>query len=659
MNHSNSSYGTKIFLIPKRINMNNKSFFNSSNLSNSTMMSQNESNILTNLRKNKSTIQFQKNIKKIRNKIYLDASNKNRHNSYKGLIIKNPKKFIIRNALINTNIIYKASTKQSYRDNNVKYYSSISQRINDIILEKNYQGLKNFVNTIKSEILVKKLIYEQKKNCEVESEKNKEKKLLIKGIEQKIKNLNYIKNEKEDILEINKYIKFLIEKRIELKYNNILLFTHIDYLKNDIKELFIKIKTQSEKLWELFNIRNLLICIKEKILVKNLPLIFRVCDSSFLSTITKFYNRYVELIETQKKKIVDDPLLNYHIPTNLVEYIHKTMKDKLDKDICDKKYLKYLDPKTEIFTSADEFISKYSYIENNAMNIYYNYSKKKIINNNDIKVYHEKLNVNKDETDNLMEYKEECTKKLQKLKQKNNYYKNYLKHLKEEYHLVNLTESKYLKEIDNKLNKIFLRSVINTISPEKNKFYYYLNTLKNEKKFKIKYAYIYYIISKNTLEFYKQMPKFFHIQEKFKNEDFNNAINNINNADMIPVSILTENAVYLMRLYESAILFFLNHLNNIKGNNVELYNNLKKEIFFNKKINLVEFRKLLDEKITKIHEEKINKKYNKMFLFKNRKANFPFIYKIKRGNKTEKKIKQNISYKTINPYSSIDSLDKC
>ena len=657
MNHSNSSYGIKLLLIPKRISMNNKSFFNSSNLSNSTMMSQNESHILTNLRKNKSTIQFQKNIKKIRNKIYLNASNKSHHNSYKGLIIRNPKKYIIRNALINTNIKYKTSTKQSNRD--LKYHSSISHRITDILLEENYQGLNNFMNTIKSIIIVKKLIHEQKKNCEVETEKSKEKKLLIKGIEQKIKNLNYIKNEKEDILKINKYIKFLIEKRIELKYNNVLLFTHIDYLKNDIKELFIKIKTKSEKLWELFNIRNLLICIKEKILVKNLPLIFRVCDSSFLSTIMKFYNRYVELIETQKKEIVDDPLLNYHIPTNLVEYIHKTMKDKLDKDICDKKYLKYLDPKTEIFTSADEFISKYSYIENNAMNIYYYYSRKNSINNNYIKVYHEKLNVNKDETDNLIEYKEECTTKLQKLKQKNNFFKNYLKHLKEEYHLINFTESKYLKEVDNKLNKIFSRSIINSISPEKNKFYFYLNTLKNEKKFKIKYAYIYYIISKNTLEFYKQMPNFFHIQEKFKNEDFYNAINNINNADITPLSILTENAVYLMRLYESAILFFLNHLKNIKGNNVELYNNLNKEIILNKKINLVEFRKLLDEKITKIQEEKINKKNNKTFLFQNRKVNFPFIYKIKRGNKTEKKVKQNISYKTINPYSSIDYLDKC
>ena len=40
---------------------------------------------------------------------------------------------------------------------------------------------------------------------------------------------------------------------------------YIELLKSQIKNLFIKIKIESDKLWVLFDIRNFLICVKESI----------------------------------------------------------------------------------------------------------------------------------------------------------------------------------------------------------------------------------------------------------------------------------------------------------------------------------------------------------------------------------------------------------
>ena len=106
---TSGTYGTKNILLSQRMNMKNKSHCNSSLFSNSTMMSQNESYLLTNLRKNKSTIQFQKNCKIIKNKIFRDISNKIKHSSYKNLIHKNKNKNIIRNNLFHFNITEKSS----------------------------------------------------------------------------------------------------------------------------------------------------------------------------------------------------------------------------------------------------------------------------------------------------------------------------------------------------------------------------------------------------------------------------------------------------------------------------------------------------------------------------------------------------------------------
>ena len=81
---------------------------------------------------------------------------------------------------------------------------------------------------------------------------------------QKLQNISFIIKELDNILTLFSYVKYLGEKIRELKNENMLLYTKIDYLKNDINELVLKIRTKADKLADLINIRNFLI-IKEMI----------------------------------------------------------------------------------------------------------------------------------------------------------------------------------------------------------------------------------------------------------------------------------------------------------------------------------------------------------------------------------------------------------
>ena len=88
----------------------------------------------------------------------------------------------------------------------------------------------------------------------------------------------------DNILTLFSYVKYLGEKIRELKNENMLLYTKIDYLKNDINELVLKIRTKADKLADLINIRNLLVCIKEGILMKDLPFNFKFYNENYKNT---------------------------------------------------------------------------------------------------------------------------------------------------------------------------------------------------------------------------------------------------------------------------------------------------------------------------------------------------------------------------------------
>ena len=249
-----------------------------------------------------------------------------------------------------------------------------------------------------------------------------------------------------------------------------------------------------------------------------------------------------------------------------------------------------------------------------------------------------------------------CNKILFKLKKRNIYLNNYLENIKKEYNLKYKEELKNVKNEkekefkEQKINNIFLNSIINTISPEKNKFYYFLNNIKNEKKYTVNNAYTFVLIARNSIEFYKNLPKYFYLQKHFSLELFNKSINSINNLNHFPLKVIIENAIYLLNLYETAVYFFLRDYKNNKNKNNDVILEIKREIAINKKINLVEFSKVLNNKINKIKEEKLFKKSKKLVI-KEKKMILPNINFINNKTITERKKIDKIK-RTFNPYSS-------
>ena len=647
----------------------NKLNYNSSNISKiSTRLNQSESYLFSTLIENNKTINFQKENKKLKNKFFNVLSRNIDKYSYKNLFLQ--KKINNSRSITNINPFKLKSINKtnflskSKSEINIKNISFISQKIEDHILERNKKSVSNFKRKIKAIILLKKYLYEQKLIYQKEYENNQNNILLIKKINKKIKDLNYLIKENENILEFNRYIKFLIEKRIELKYSNLLLSTQIDYLKDDNKELFIRIKEKSEKLWELFNIRNLLICVKERIFIKDLPLIFHCHNTSYLSTLIKQYNNYVDLLESRKKYILNNPLINFKIPTNLVEYIYSSIKNEINRETLDKKMLNYLNPKIPIFKNEDEFIRTLSSIEEQTIDSYFFFFLYQKGKNDEItQKYINTINTIKNENKYINETIEKYEIILIKLKQKNKYYNTYINQLKKEYNIdYNIDKNRDIlknekinaknEDIKNRnINNKFLRSITNTISPEKNKFYFYLNNLKNEKKFRMKNSYMYYMISKNTLELYKKIPKYFYIQNIFSFEYFNKCINNINNLENNPLILIIDNVIYLLSLYNSAITLFLIHYKKIIKTNNKIFNSISNQINFNKKLNFVEFRKILDDKINKLKIEKLLEKNNKIII-KQIKPVLPMIKYFNNKSKTDRKKIFNLK-KNINPYSSL------
>ena len=639
----------------------NKTNINSSNISKfSTMINHSESYLLNNIFENLKTINFQKENIKLKNKflnVITKKLDRDRY-SYKNLFFQNKANnsrkinILKKKPDIKINVLSKNNS-----DININYKSYLATRIQNEILDDKKQTLLNFQLKIESIIKLKKFLYEHKKLLEKEKENNKNNEILLKKIDHKINNLKYILKENENILEINRYIKFLIEKRIEMKYDNLLLSTKIDYLKDDNKELLIKIKEKSETLWKLYDIRNLLVCIKEKILIKDLPLIFHFCNSSYLSVLIKKYYNYVDLLESRKKYILNNPLIKFKMPTNLVEYIYFNRKSEIEKENFDQKLLKYLNPKFSIFQDEDEFIDAMSGIEKHTIDYYLTYCiyqkhKSDLSKRNNIM----KINIIKNENKELLDSISLCNKILFKLKKRNIYLSNYLEDIKKEY---NLKYKEELKNVKNKkekelnqqkINNIFLNSIINTVSPEKNKFYYFLNNLKIEKKFTVNNAYTFCLIARNSLELYNNLPKYFYQQKHFSLEEFDKSINNINNLNHYPLNVIIENAIYLLNLYETAIYFFLRDYKNNKNKDNEIILDIKKEITINKKINLVEFSKVLNNKINKIKEEKLFKK-NKKMVIKEKKMILPNINFINNKTRTQRK-ESNETKRSFNPYSS-------
>ena len=128
-------------------------------------------------------------------------------------------------------------------------------------------------------------------------------------------------------------------------------YTTIDYLKNDINELFIKIKSKADKLADLINIRNLLIGIKEGILNKDLPLNFTFFNDNYKSTLDKIFKSLNSYIARRNQ----DENNNFSIPTNLLEYIYSKTVNKMKNINLNNRYKNYLKINYPIFKNEEDF----------------------------------------------------------------------------------------------------------------------------------------------------------------------------------------------------------------------------------------------------------------------------------------------------------------
>ena len=644
-----------------QVSLNNISGLNSSNAS--TMITGNESLILTSIKKNNKAKSFQKQNRKLKNDIKNLKRINVEHNSYRSLILQKSLINIAKKEKININLPLKNS--QSFRefydkikkDNNVDSKSSLSNRIIEQVYDNKTKKLSTFNKKMKTMILLKKFIHDQKLNYENKLTKNEVNEGLLTNLNIKIHNISFIIKELDNILTLYSYVNFLVQKRRQLKEENLLEYTTIDYLKNDINELFIKIKSKADKLADLINIRNLLIGIKEGILNKDLPLNFTFFNDNYKSTLDKIFKSLNSYIARRNQ----DENNNFSIPTNLLEYIYSKTVNKMKNINLNNRYKNYLKINYPIFKNEEDFEKYFLEMQDN-INDFFIFTLK-----NNYRKFESEMDPIKMKDKNIdliknKEIEEKKIKILENLKEKNIFlnicYKNLVKENKiVKYNKIKDSEKNSLRN----LNKLLLESVINSDSRQDVKFLYQFNQLKTEKNYKIKGAYIYHTLMKNILSIYKKCPNYIIDQHNFHIEEFRFRINNFNNyLKTSSYKILVNEIYYLLGIYESAISYFLSDFNNLKNrqSEISIFNKIRDNIFNNRKKELFRFRIGLEEKIINAKFEKIYEKQNKSIL-RRQNLYFPDIHLIKlKRNRSQEKIIENINNSNIPDFKFDYSLIK-
>ena len=634
-----------------QVSLNNISQINSANAS--TMITGNESLILTSIKKNNKAKSFQKKNRKLKNDIKNLKRINIEHNSYRSLILQKSLINIAKKEKININLPIKNS--QSFKEfydkiksdnNNVDSKSTLSNRIIEQVYDNKSKKLSTFNKKMKTIILLKKFIHDQKQNYENKLIKNEFNESLIKNINLKIHNINFIIKELDNILTLYSYVKFLARKRRQLREENLMDYTTIDYLKNDINELFIKIKSKADKLADLINIRNLLVGIKEGLLNKDLPLNFTFFNDNYKSTLDKIFKSLISYINRKNQ----DENKNFSIPTNLLEYIYSKTVNKMKNINLNNRYKNYLKINYPIFKDEEDFQKCLLEMQNN-INGFFIFTL-----NKSYRKYESEIDPTKMQNENFdliksKDIKNQKKKILENLKEKNNflniYYENVIKESKIiKYNKIKDSEKNSLRN----LNKLLLESVINSDSRQDVKFLYQFNQLKAEKNYKIKGAYIYHTLMKNILSLYKTCPHYIIDQHNFHIEEFRFRINNFNNyLKASSYKIFANEIYYLLGIYESAVSYFLSDFNNLKNkqSEISIFNKIRDNIFNNRKRELFKFRIGLEGKILNAKFEKIYEKQNRKII-RRQNLYFPDIHSIKlKRNKSQEKIIENINISNI------------
>ena len=657
MNNPNSTSYRDISAIfgPAYIN-NNKSILNSSNAS--TMISGNESLLLSSIQKNKKAKTFQRKNIKLKN----DIKNLKRitveNFSYRNLILqralvniskKEKNKVDLSN---NKNEIIKGYFDKVKKDTiNIDPKSSLTNRIMEQAYEKEFKKLSKFRRKLKTTILLKTFVHEQKKNYENKLKEGEVNECLIFDLNRKIENISFIIKELDNILTLYSYTNFLAERRRQVTYQNLREYTIIDYLKNDVNELFTNIKMEAEKLADLMNIRNLLICIREGVSIKDLPVNFTFFNDNYVATLDNVF----KLIIKSNEKLKENEYINFEIPTNLLEYLYSKTIEKMKNFTVNKQFKNYLKLSFPIFKSVEEFEKYFNGVENKIKDHLI------FILNENYEEYQPETNTEENENKKLINIKEQCQEKkikLDNLKKENILLKRYHKKLLQENNLIKYNNKNSEKDNLKSMNKLLLESFIKSDSAQEIKFLYNFNRLKSKKNYEIKGAYIYYTLMKYILYIYKNYPEYIVKLHNFRLDEFKLRIKNFNVfIKSSSFKIIAEEILYLLSIYESTITNLMFDLDNLKRdpNYINAFNNISDEIFNNRRLEFTKFRVDLKEKVKNARYGKISDKQSKKILRK-KCIYFPDI-KLRRNNSQERiKVKTNnsringfkIDYSSIN-----------
>ena len=666
----------------------NKTLINTSNISGlSTNLNSSESLLFNSLFINSNMINFQKRKIKIKNKIF-SSSFKDIDKNYYQKYIKNKFTYNIRKlkqrktnskkenfSLLpeiknplkinnNDNSINMQSCYTARNNHEITKISFIETKLRDELLDilnfksnrlgcNNYNNKYFFKESILKRVLIKKYIHEQENRYSKEIKNDKIYKHKINEKEKKIKNIHALVCKNKFNILMN-YNLFLQKKIKSMKQKDFDYCKKIELLKAEIKNIFIKIKIESDKLWYLFDIRNFLICVKESISIKKLPLIFRLYNSDYLDELSKINENDIYILEKMEKPKKNMNL--FRIPTNLVVYINAL--NGLNKESIDKRYLKYLDSNYIIFNNVEEFIEKYIMTEKDMLN----HLRNSLLENNYNQFQKIKLmkQINVMEKENkIFENDYNRVKKFYDKEKNDNEYFNKRKmdlssfktiQKEEKSEGMDEKEIEYKKFLESekefKNNENFLKMLQKKYNIEKNQFLLKYNELKNNKKFETEKEYVYYFIYQNIIQLFKIYPEYFYKQNKFSLRTMHKYINNIKNCHKFSDVIIQMNVLYLLSIYEGAITNFLldyqKDLENFGSTN--FYHKIKKKVIINKKSILFKQQNVLENKVKKMKFEKYNKKQTR-YRYRQRNVMITDSLKFKKANSlNNKNIKQKESF---------------
>lgn len=475
-----------------------------------------------------------------------------------------------------------------------------------------------FQESTKNRVLIRNYLYQKEKKYQQDIENNNN---FKKQIDENSEKINYIYHDviNNKINRLINYNEFLKYKMKIMKQKDFELYKNIEILIKEIKELFISIKIKSDKLWSLFDIRNFLICVKEGISIKQLPLNFRCYNSDYLDELTKLNEK--DLFSWEQINRRKNNLNIFHLPTNLLLYINTL--NGLDNEEIETKFKKYLDPNYEIFKSPEEFKRAYLLLEKKVLDNLRNSIEEKNINDSiKLKLISQMKEIKTDEKSFKEDFEKE-KKYFLNVKTNNDNKNKIILRLslstgdilinKKKKERLKAKDPEILKHIEENKDEKFLKLIRGNKDMEKNQFLYKFHELKKLKQFDTMKEYVYFYIIENNLKFFKKCPEYFYNQEIFNIQRFNNYINNIRNLHHFKDYIITRNIIYLLNVYENAINSFIaDYKNQLKQyqRTREFYQIRKTEIN-NKKNILFKKQRYLDYKIKEMKINKYNRKFTK------------------------------------------------